>query len=360
VTFAIAARVHKDHAVKRSVTQQGSLSVGVGDWMPRITLPTAAGGLFDSGDAATAGDARVYWLGTPPGVLEAAQLADRLAGCETLLHIVAATPPMASQTYASWLLDQAGELGRAFGVTEPTAILVDALGRVAAVLPGPTPEGVAALAAQFYTATAPSLVEAKAPVLLLERVMEPDFCRTLMDYWRCGNQIANRVGSSSGNVVNEDVKRRIDVQVDDPKLFVEVRDRLVRRAVPAILQAYHIEIRVIEAPIVGCYDSEAGGKFRRHRDNDSAQNAHRQFALTLNLNSPDEYEGGAVRFAEFGRQLYCPPAGGALIFSTSLLHEVVPVTRGRRFGLFTFFSSTGPAVGAVPQTRYTATPRPKR
>jgi predicted 2-oxoglutarate/Fe(II)-dependent dioxygenase YbiX len=43
-----------------------------------------------------------------------------------------------------------------------------------------------------------------------------------------------------------------------------------------------------------------------------------------------------VRFPEFGRQLYRPEAGGALVFSCSLLHEAVPVNRGRRFGLFTF------------------------
>ena len=43
-----------------------------------------------------------------------------------------------------------------------------------------------------------------------------------------------------------------------------------------------------------------------------------------------------MRFPEFDRQLYRPPAGGAVVFSCGLLHEVVPVTRGRRFGLFTF------------------------
>jgi len=44
----------------------------------------------------------------------------------------------------------------------------------------------------------------------------------------------------------------------------------------------------------------------------------------------------ALRFPEFGRQLYRPAAGDGLVFSCALLHEVVPVTRGRRFGVFTF------------------------
>jgi predicted 2-oxoglutarate/Fe(II)-dependent dioxygenase YbiX len=32
-----------------------------------------------------------------------------------------------------------------------------------------------------------------------------------------------------------------------------------------------------------------------------------------------------------------PPAGAAAVFSCSLLHQVLPVTRGRRFVLTTFF-----------------------
>ena len=126
------------------------------------------------------------------------------------------------------------------------------------------------------------------------------------------------------------------MQLDDPRLFVTLRDCLARRVVPAILRAFHIGIMVIEAPIIGCYDADSGGHFGRHRDNTSGYTAHRQFALSLNLNPPDDYEGGEVRFPEFGRQLYRPPAGGAVVFSCSLLHEVNPLRRGRRFGLFTF------------------------
>ena len=47
--------------------------------------------------------------------------------------------------------------------------------------------------------------------------------------------------------------------------------------------------------------------------------------MTLNLNTGG-YEGGALWFPEFGRQLYAPEAGGAVVFSCSLLHEALPVT----------------------------------
>jgi predicted 2-oxoglutarate/Fe(II)-dependent dioxygenase YbiX len=317
-------------------------SVSVGDWMPRITLPLTSGRLFDSWDPTTSGHARVYGLGAPSAAVVAA-LARSLAACETLLHVVTGTPPHSSNDYSSCLLDRLGELDRAFASNGPLAIIVDAAGRVAKVMAQPTPDAVKARVTQLYTASQPAVVQAKAPVLLLERVVDPSLCRTLIDYWQRGDKLSNTVGGPQGNVVNGDVKRRHDVPLDDPRLFVQLRDCLVRRIVPAILRAFHIGVMVIEAPIIGCYDGDSGGRFGRHRDNTSSYTAHRQFALSLNLNPDEEYEGGELRFPEFGRELYRPVAGGALVFSSSLLHEVVPVTRGRRFGVFTFLSAGGPS-----------------
>ena len=59
--------------------------------------------------------------------------------------------------------------------------------------------------------------------------------------------------------------------------------------------------------------------------------------MSLNLNH-DEFEGGQVCFPEYGRMLYNPVRGGALFFSCSLVHEALPVTKGKRFALFTFLT----------------------
>ena len=109
---------------------------------------------------------------------------------------------------------------------------------------------------------------------------------------------------------------------------------------------FSFEFDVIAAPTTRDRAAEQYAKHtkRRHKDNTSSATAHRQFALSLNLNGTDEYDGGLLRFPEFGRELYAPVAGGALVFSTAMVHEVTPVTRGRRFGVFTFLSASGPAV----------------
>lgn len=235
--------------------------------MPRIVLPEAAGTLFDSWHQMTAGLARVYWLGTPPVASATAQLAATLAACETELGVVAAAPPDVLDSSPSWLLDPAGILGRTVGATGPLAIVVDAAGRLVVRLPAPTPDGVPVMATRLYMASTPAVVRAQAPVLLLERLVEPTLCQALIDHWRRGDKLADGVASASGaSVGGVDVRRRQDVPLDDVRLYVQLRDCLVSRLMPAILQAFQARIVKIEAARIGCYDAGSGGWFRRHRD----------------------------------------------------------------------------------------------
>ena len=325
-------------------SQPSSAALGVGDPMPRIVLPQIPGGLFDSFDPRSAGQARAYWLGSPPPEVLAPPYAERLAGCEMLLQVVTQASPAeatAPSWPGTWIVDAKGELARVFGARAPLALVVDAAGRVAAILPAPTAEQVAELAERLHGATSPTVMRSHAPVLLLERVADAALCQALIDYWQGRDKLTNTVDAARGNVAAADLKRRQDVQVEDAALLGRLRGVLMGRIAPMILKVFHTQITVFEAPVIGQYDETSGGWFRRHRDNTTPATANRQFAVSLNLNGDEEYDGGEVRFPEFGRELYRPAAGGALVFSCSLLHEVVPITRGRRIGLFTFLSARG-------------------
>ncbi len=96
--------------------------------------------------------------------------------------------------------------------------------------------------------------------------------------------------------------------------------------------AFRFKVTRVERHIVACYDGETGGFFKAHRDNEGE--GYRQFAVTINLNG--DYDGGDLRFPEFGRLTYRAPPGGACVFACSLLHEATPVTRGRRFAYLPF------------------------
>lgn len=72
-----------------------------------------------------------------------------------------------------------------------------------------------------------------------------------------------------------------------------------------------------------------------HRDNTEPNVAHRRFACSINLNAED-FEGGELAFPEFGDQRFSPRTGEAIVFSSSILHEPLHVTSGRRLVLLAF------------------------
>ncbi len=182
-----------------------------------------------------------------------------------------------------------------------------------------------------------------APVLIVPRVFEPGFCRQLIGlYEQHGGTPTGVMREKDGKtvgVLNNDFKRRKDFTFETDaaheKLRQDIATRFRRRLVPEIRRAFQFEVTHIERYLVACYEGEEGGFFRAHRDNTTKGTAHRRFACTLNLNT-EEYEGGDLRFPEFGRHTYRAPMGGAVIFSCSLLHEATPVTAGRRYAFLPF------------------------
>lgn len=142
------------------------------------------------------------------------------------------------------------------------------------------------------------------------------------------------VNGKTVGVMDHAHKRRCDYTVVDPELIRAAQSRFMRRVVPMIERCYQFKVTRMERYIVGCYDGASGGHFRAHRDNTTKGTAHRQFAVSVNLNA--DFDGGEVSFPEFGPRSFKAPPGGAVVFSCSLLHAVSPVTRGRRYAFLPF------------------------
>ena len=178
-----------------------------------------------------------------------------------------------------------------------------------------------------------------APVLVVPDVLEPGLCTRLIALWRSENTvagIARKEGARSVNVLDESIKVRRDHDIHDAETLALLNHRFSRRLMPEIFKALRFRVGEAEHFRIACYESADGGYFAAHRDNTSPGTARRQFAMTLNLNA-GEYEGGFLRFPEYGPNLYMPETGCAVVFSCSLLHEALAVTRGRRFALLSFF-----------------------
>jgi len=229
-------------------------------------------------------------------------------------------------------------------VFRPHTLVLDERMRVVAVLPfEAAPETHAArvsdLLKRLPVLGPQSFATVQAPVLVVPRIFEPDLCRTLMRYYdeRGGEEsgFMQEAGGRTVHVTDPSFKRRRDQQIADENLRKACMFRIHDRLIPEIHKAFQFRATRIERYIVACYDATSGGFFSPHRDNTTKGTAHRRFAVSLNLNT-GEYEGGCLRFPEFGRQLYVPPAGGAVVFSCSLLHEATPVTSGKRYAFLPF------------------------
>jgi predicted 2-oxoglutarate/Fe(II)-dependent dioxygenase YbiX/peroxiredoxin len=177
-----------------------------------------------------------------------------------------------------------------------------------------------------------------APVLQVSQVFEPELCSRLIEQYAADggkpSGFAEDVGGKTVEVLNSKRKRRRDFLVADCTLQDVIRERLHRRLLPAIHQAFQFQVTRIERYLVAHYDAQTSGFFAAHRDNVTLATAHRRFAVTINLN--DEFDGGGLMFPEFGSGVYRVPAGSAIVFSCSLMHEAVPVRRGSRFAFLPF------------------------
>jgi len=253
-------------------------------------------------------------------------------------------PFLARSTQAiSFAADYDGAIARLFGAAPmPRTIVLDPMLRAIANVPWAEPAGHAAtvcnLVAGLPAVDDSAGVPLTAPVLIVPRVFDFPLCETLV---RVFDQVGGDdsgflldVDGKTARVVDYRLKRRADLAVAHPVLREAMRSQIVRRLVPAIERFFQFRATRMDRYIVSCYDSAVGAHFHRHRDNDNLGAQHRRFAVSINLNK--DYDGGDLIFPEFGRRTYRAPVAGAAVFSCGALHQVTPMTRGKRYAFLAF------------------------
>jgi predicted 2-oxoglutarate/Fe(II)-dependent dioxygenase YbiX len=243
-----------------------------------------------------------------------------------------------------WFFDADGHVSRLYGALDdagaehPHWLLLDPMHRVLDAFPISQTKALFDAIEGLPPRDAHAGIELNAPVLIVPRVFEPEICQRLIALYETdGGQPSGVMRDVDGRTVGvlDDFKRRRDFIIDDPALRHELLTRIHRRLTPEVAKVFQFRATRIERYIVACYDAAEGGYFRPHRDNETLGTAHRKFACSINLNA-EAFEGGDLRFPEFGRRTYRPPTGGAVVFACGLQHEATPVTRGRRYAFLPF------------------------
>ncbi|WPZ35741.1 2OG-Fe(II) oxygenase [Thalassobaculum sp. OXR-137] len=182
------------------------------------------------------------------------------------------------------------------------------------------------------------------PVLVVPDVFNDADCKRLINIFAMQgnefvepghNQLQGRTTDCKMRIPDYGRDDRIDHWVCSQETNNIIDARIGPRLIPEIQRAFNYRVTRHERYRIARYEGAQKGSKHGHRDNTQPVVAHRRFAVTINLNS-DEYEGAEIRFPEFSEAIYKPPAGSAIVFSCSLLHEVMPMRSGRRFALLAF------------------------
>ncbi len=154
----------------------------------------------------------------------------------------------------------------------------------------------------------PYIVKTHAPVLLIPNVIEPGLC----------NEIASRKNLH-------------------PPFNSYVDKRLYERVVPEILKAFYFKPKKRKDPIISVYTPDNKGPTKLFRVHAQEHDAPYQYAIVIALSAPDEYKGGGICFPEYSLGIYKPQLGEAMVYSTFLLQEILPVISGQALMLMSYF-----------------------
>jgi predicted 2-oxoglutarate/Fe(II)-dependent dioxygenase YbiX/peroxiredoxin len=333
----------------------GGNRVVLGDPVPWFSAPIVTGGSFDL--HVSAGRWVVLsFLGSPANpramaeIAELARASSSLGEDHVIVGCVFTGQPddMASLAAISsnklfFLADHDGAISRSFGAHEmPRTVVLDPMLRAVADIAWDMPQGHAETVGNVLRGL-PSVDDSAgvpmfAPALMVPRVFSFEICDFLVQFYEQQGGVDSGfqfdVAGKTTTLSDWRLKRRSDVAIAAPEVRELVRGQIVRRLLPAIEQFFQFRATRMDRYIVACYDSEVGGHFHRHRDNVNAGAQHRRFAVSINLNN--NFEGCDLTFPEFGRKTYRPSEGGALVFSCGALHQVTPVTKGRRYAFLAF------------------------
>jgi hypothetical protein len=320
----------------RPITER---ALDVGDVAPPFRLVTTEGEKIDPGADHISGKVLVLLFmpsGTaPPEGLSA--LADRARGMGGRCFLIAAAPQDAPAGFEP-LADRDDKVAVRYGAHGAPRIVVVAPNRHVAATSLETSAAAAALERIAARRRGPAN---HPPILVVPDVLSRADCERLISvfvmqghtFLESGHgEPPPGIGDHKMRIYDYGRKDRIDHRIMSPETSTFIEARLKERLLPEIYKCFQYKITKREIFRIGCYEGERGGAPHGHRDNTQANVAYRRFACSINLNT-EQFEGGGLRFLEYGDHEYRPETGAAIVFSSSILHEAMHVTRGKRYVL---------------------------
>jgi len=115
-------------------------------------------------------------------------------------------------------------------------------------------------------------------------------------------------------------------------------EKLIKEIIKVNSENYNFIVNCFEDLQFTEYNSIQRGYYKKHNDCgnrlDPSLLSVRKISFTIQLSDENEYDGGELVLYNEGKEIIAPKSKGTLIFFFShILHEVKPVTRGKRRSL---------------------------
>ena len=164
------------------------------------------------------------------------------------------------------------------------------------------------------------------PYLLIENALDQVLLNKVIDFYYQKKKEGKLISHQ------HNTKDRLHVHPDEI-LQKELDHKISRSVLPELRKVFYFDTQYRETYKICSYDAKTSGRFHPHRDTPSPYQ-YRKYAMSLFLN--DDYKGGQFSLPEYGIKIK-PKANTAFIFPGISTHQVLPVTKGSRMTIITFF-----------------------
>lgn len=144
------------------------------------------------------------------------------------------------------------------------------------------------------------------------------------------------------NITNKEIRdSRIRWLMDNDYVHHWIFQRIATLVNEVNPKYFGIDLTSCESIQLTEYDSEYAGFYGAHVDSGYGHNSarYRKLSITMQLSRPDEYEGGDLQLyhESINKPVTASREYGAMtLFRSHIIHEVLPVTKGKRFSFVTW------------------------
>ena len=163
-----------------------------------------------------------------------------------------------------------------------------------------------------------------------EKVFDEEFIDELLKNTNRNNFNQGHVGTR----VNLKQKRRKDLFYTDTETLIKIDNKYYESMYEDVKTNFS-DIKYREKWKLGFYNHEDQGFYNLHTDT-AGETRYRVTSTVIMLTDPKDYEGGELHFPDL-KLKFKLNKGDAIVFDSSLMHGVYPVTKGERYVLISFF-----------------------